>query len=446
MALLRSPVAGPHPGRLQPPLQRVGALLWWRFIDAATGLPTLAGSARRAGFPAIFLPVPFPVSYSVAFQRALRRAAASVPARIGGRWTADRVAIPGRSLEAVLKHHGIDPDTRKARLAKLPTLDLTFTDQVGRWEPSQDPGRPWLAKILCAVEPKTGKLLTVVTSPSPKTDRTDRMLARIRKMYDRERNQATYPEIGAGVMDALEDVGGVKLRPGLYSVPGQAGIDRADAALKYLRSIGSTRAGIMDLYDEPQEATAPEGLVQIALQEEIEALAAELEPAALEPMQTAALRTQWERIGALEERILANRLILGPASEELLRHLEPPRKRVRKIALGKKVELTRRRRPADVRNLKEALEALRLVAKRGDVAGFREARPLLVRAQPAALAGGFAPLLRRLRKLADATEHVHEGPLYQALEEAVGFVEGRARAAYPLDFGEPGPRGRSPGD
>lgn len=444
MAPLRSPVAAPHADRLQTPLQRVGALLWWRFIDAATPLPKLADAARGAGFPALFLPVPFPVSYSVAFQRALRRATASVPDTIGGQWTADRVSIHARSLDPVLKRHGIDAETRKALLAKLPTPDLIFTHQVNRWEPGGDPARPWLAKILCTLERKTGKLVTVVVSPSPKKDRTDRMVARIRTMYGQEGTLATYPEIGDGIMDALEDVGGVKLRPGLYSVPGQAGIERADAAVEYLRGIGGTRAGIMDLYDERKPAGAPEGLVQMALLEAIDALGEEIETAGLDAKQTGAIRTQWDRIGALEERIRANRQILGSAAGELLRRLEPPRKRLRGIALEKKIELTRRGRPADVKHLKTALEALRRVAKTGDRAGLQEARPLLVRAQAAALAGGFAPLLRRLRKLADATEHVHEGPLYRALGEAVGFVEERARAAYPEDFAEAEPGKESP--
>ena len=453
----RSPVAAPDGDRLQTPLQRVGALLWWRFLDAATALPTLAGSARGAGFPAIFLPVPFPVSRSVAFQRALRRATAKVPGTIGGQWTAEATLVRGREAEKALTELGLGAERLGIRSLKGATDDRLLLAQVMELDRA-NLKRPWATRIVCLLFLETGELslevIPFIATPATAAEvrraaadarRMARLTKAIRAKYDEERTLATYPEIGDGVMDALEDVGGVKLRPGLFSVPGQAGIERADAAVQYLRTIGGTRAGIMDLYDERKPSGAPEGLVQLALLEAVDALADEIERADLAAKQTGAIRTQWDRIGALEERIRANRQILGPAAGELIRRLERPRKRLRQAASERGIELTRRGRPSDVKHLEQALATLRRVAKTGDVTGLEEARPLLVRAQAAALAGGFAPLLRRLRKLADAAEHVHEGPLYRALGEAVGFVEERARAAYPEDFAEAAPGGGEPG-
>ena len=434
MALQRSPVAGPHPSGLPPPLQRVGALLWWRFIDAATALPTLAGSARSAGFPALFLPVPVPVSDSVAFQRALRRATASVPEKISGQWSADGVPLAGREPAEVLRELGVEPKGLGVRPGERAQGGGVAVAQVLELD-RESPERPWGTRIVCVLHLGTGKLRVRKVSAAG-TRRLGLMRKRIQDMYQEELTLATYPEIGDGVMEALEDVGGVKLRPGLFSVPGQAGIDRADAAVEYLRTIGSTRAGIMDLYDGPQATPAPESLVQLALHEAIEALADELEPATLEAMKTRALRTQWERIGALEERVETNRPILGPAAGELVQRLEPLRRRVGDVAQDKEVVLERPARPAAVRRLRKALDALRRAARARDRAALDRARRGLAGAQPAALAGGFAPLLRRLRKLADAADHVQDHALYPSLAEAVDFVEERARAVYPEPYDE----------
>lgn len=435
MALQRSPVAGPHPSGLPPPLQRVGALLWWRFIEAATAPSVLAGSARRAGFPALFLPVPFPVSDSVAFQRALRRATASVPEKIGGQWSADGVPLAGREPAEVLRELGVEPKGLGVRPGERARGGGVAVAQVLELD-RKSPERPWGSRIVCVLDLGTGKLRLRNVSAAAGTRRLGLMRKRIRDMYQEELTLATYPEIGDGVMEALEDVGGVKLRPGLYSVPGQAGIDRADAAVEYLRTIGSTRAGIMDLYDGPQAAPAPESLVQLALHEAIEALADELDPATLEAMKTRALRTQWERIEGLEERVETNRPILGPAAGELVQRLEPLRRRVGDVALDKKIVLERPARPAAVRRLRKALDALRRAARARDRAALDRARRGLAGAQPAALAGGFAPLLRRLRKLADAADRVQDQALYPSLAEAVDFVEERARAVYSGPYDE----------
>lgn len=436
MTLVRTPVAGPHSGEPPSALHRVGALLWWRFFGAATPLLALAKSAREVGFPALFLPVPFPVTHSVAFSRALRRATTGVPNRIGGRWNDDRVFVGG-NLEKVLKDYGVESTTRKTWCRKRSSDDGLVLAQVEKFEPGATPRRPWLTKMVCALEPQSGQLHLAVTSTTPKIDGSNLMAARLRKMYDLELTRSTYPEIGDGVMAALADVGGVKLRPGLWSVPGEAGIGRADSALRYLRGVGSSKVGMMDLYDALDTYGDLEGLVQIALLEEIESLDEILDEAGLKAKGTGALRTAWDRIAETGARIEANRVVLGPAAEALLERLSPLRSRVSEVARRKQVELARRAGNADVRQLQAALETLRQVAREGDRGKLADLRPLLSKARAAALAGGFALLLDRLRKLADAAEHVHQGDLYRALLEAVDFVEKRARDAYPVDYAEP---------
>jgi len=122
---------------------------------------------------------------------------------------------------------------------------------------------------------------------------------------------------------------------------------------------------------------------------------------------------------------------LGPAAEELREQLHPLKLRVEEAARNreKRVELAQYAGKADVQHLREALSALRAAAQKGSSEMLRDARTLLTRARTAARAGGFISLLDRLQKLVDAAEHVHEGPVYDALEEAVGFVEERARKA-----------------
>jgi len=454
MKAVSSLVAGPHPAKPGATLHRVGSLLWWRFVDSATPFPDLAKQAHKAGFPALFLPVPFPVSNGVAFQRALRRATSSVPDDIGGRWTHDRV--PTSNVKPLLKKHGVDPATWEAwfavdgwvsrldlqrfpkelgidadRWKKLLEMPPDGVEQVERFDPTSSAARPWLGKLLCAVEPVSGLLVFLVTSTSPSTDGTLEMIERIRTMYDEERTLATYPEIGDGVVAALEDVGGVKLRPGLWALPGDRGVERADTTLEYLRQIGSSKAGMMDLYRQKADDPGVEGLIQIALAEEIDSLARKLQEDRLAEMQTGALRTAWNQVAQTESRIEVNRTVLGPAADELHQQMHPLKLRVEEAARNreKTVELAKYASKADVRHLREALSALRAAAQKGSSEMLRNARPLLTRARAAARAGGFISLLDRLQKLVDAAEHVHEGPVYDALEEAVGFVEERARKA-----------------
>jgi len=382
------------------------------------------------GFPALFLPVPFPISHSVVFSRALRRATTNVPNRIGGRWNDDRVPVDG-GLEKVLKDYGVNSTTRKVWCRRGSPEDGLVLAQVERFEPGATPRRPWLTKMVCALELQSGQLHVAVTSTKPKDDGSNRMAARLGEMYDEERTLSTYPEIGDGVMAALADVGGVKLRPGLWSVPGEAGIGRADATLAYLRGIGSSKSGMMDLYDELDTHGDLEGLVQIALLEEIESLDQDLDVGSLAAKKTGALRTAWNRIAETAARIEANRMVLGPTAGELLKRLSPLRERVSEAARRENVELERRAGKAAVRHLQRALESLRQAAQDGDRKKISDLRPFLSKARTAALAGGFAPLLDRLRRLADAAAHVHQRDLYRALLEAVDFIEERVLDAYP---------------
>jgi len=506
MTLPRSPIAGPHFSEKKMKamkdkliLQRIGALLWWRFEDAATDPTTLAKLAHAVGYPSIFLPVPFPVSNKVAFHRALRRATSGVPDDIGGRWNHNRIpvnadtsqllkdsgiaaptwrvwitasdripestmakALRGSGVEAkertswfvmddrvstsslmqflekrelatdlarFLGELGLEPETWRKQLEKA----ISDLQQVQRFAPGKTPRRPWLGKLLCAVEPSSGILLFVLVSDSPASDGSYQMVDRIRAMYDEERTLSTNPEIGDGVMAALEDARGVKLRPGLWAVPGNDGIARSDVALEYLRGIGSTKAGVMDLYDDADAYREIEGLVQIALLDAIEDFDEKLGQAALEAMQTGALRTAWSELTEMKARIEGNRVVLGAATDQLLERLEPLRQRVRDTAGRKKVALEQTAGETEVHHLLDALEKLRQAAHRGDRAALAAALPLLRGDQPAARAGGFAALLRRLRKLAEEAEHIHNGALFSALEEAVDFVEERVRKAYPAN-------------
>lgn len=440
----------------RPELRLVGNLLWWRFWDTATDLADLARVALEVNYPTLFLPVPHPISSSVALWRALQRATANVPAG-HGRWRADSVGVEGlmrrQSPEAFrVWSRSYDP---------RPLLGVVL-----RWEPDREPlERPWhvhlwvglrcdagaehlplydrlrifmevyLGAVRLEVE-VTDSVVKIVADlkamdqevmnirAQHKTDlqkslpeeeerrlvealRLDLWMGeRIYSRLDEELYAATAPEIGDGVMAALEDVGGVKLRPGLFTVPGQAGIARAEATEKYLRQVGRTEAGRFDLYAPAAERAGTAGLVLSELKAEVRALHAEASRLDPQTIGTRALRTRWLALDGLESRLRSNEPFLGKAVAGLLDLLEEARRELRRKAESR--ELALEPGATAVAGLRTALETLHDVARDQDWAELHRGEDLLKPHQETARRLGVGDLLRRLRKLTAATLHVRE--------------------------------------
>lgn len=237
---------------------------------------------------------------------------------------------------------------------------------------------------------------------------------RLYSRLDEELYLATAPEIGDGVMAALEDVGGVKLRPGLFTVPGRAGIARAEATEKYLRRVGRTEAGRFDLYAPAAERTGTAGLVLSELEAEVRALHEEVASLNLRTTGIRALRTRWLALDGLEQRLQRNEPFLGEAVTGLRNLLEEARRELRQKAERK--ELAPEPGATAIADLRMALETLHDAARAQDRAELHGTEELLKPHQETARRLGVGDLLRRLRKLVAATLHAR-GETFRGGEE-----------------------------
>jgi hypothetical protein len=480
-----------HGGNPTPPTERVGGLIWWIFHNSDSEPEALVQHARTAGFPAIFLPLPHPVGPEVAFQRGLDRATAMTPGE-SRLWRADRVLRPTRlshrrpaggqatakkqpdprdRLTHLQRGYGEVPDRiEQAILDHSPELAVAV---VQSWEPV------WRIYLWCAMRcdeaarrlPLSEVLITVpaVTGP-PARSRAEGMQERMRDRVARVLDHATAPEIGEGVVDALEEVGGVKLRPGLFSLPGEAGLRRGEAVLRYLASVGDTQAGMYDLYEGARGGAKP-GLVLSVLRDEMTALDAKVRELDVREVGVGALRTLWFETREFAERLSLNEALLGEHLSGLKANLEATQRLLarkaaeKKTARDKPVPLEPSPTSGERERLAEALRRLALAAQgtHPDVTALGEANDMLGKAQGAVRERRLRLLVRRLRRLVEATCHALEVPagaaggrprrrgqparpgeratLFQgAVTEAIAHVEERLVAQNLLD-GHPGAAG-----
>lgn len=397
-----------------------GCLIWWTFRDTASSPEKLAGCALEVGFPPIFLPVPFPIDPGMAFQRALQHTTARVPKKIGGSWRADRmkrlpnVRVPVRKWAS-----------------SLGSIDGLEFGVLESWAP-RPTGRLWLERMWIGLDPSK-RVLHPFPAPGTPHKGVRAMTARAKSMFEKELRCATAPEIGDGVVRALEDAGGVKLRAGLWSVPGEHGIKLAKSVRDYLSNVGNSDAGMLILPKSTRSVqSGAESLVEMGLLEEVEGLADEIHATNLGTIGTGALRTLWDRVAIMREKLQANEELIGRAVNNLRAKLEPARVSLRKAAGGRKVTLNRTAGPAAIRHLHDGISTLRNSARKRDLEGLRQAEYLLVGGQAAARAAGVAPLLGRLRKLTQAAIRIKRKGFFEALEHAAVYVDKQVRIIYPV--------------
>jgi hypothetical protein len=372
------------------------------------------------GFPPIFLPVPFPIEPKDAFWRALQRTTVKVPENIKGDWRADREPRLPNMFGPVRKWAN-----------KLGRIDGLEFGVLETWTPRPTGRRPWLVRVWVALDPEKRKLHLLPAPGAPRKGAKE-MMFRLKSMFEKELRSATAPEIADGVVKALEHAGGVKLRAGLWSVPGQDGIKLAKSVRDYLSNVGNSDAGMLILLKSTRSVKSDAGsLVEMGLLEEVEELVGEIHDTNLKTIGIGALRTLWDRVEIMFEKLRANEDLIGRAVNRLRAKLEPARKSLRYAAGARNVTLSRRAGPAAIRYLQDGLSALRNSASKGDVKGLEQADYLLVRGQAAARSAGIALLLRRLRKLIKAAIHVKKKVLFEALERAATYVESQGRIPLP---------------
>jgi hypothetical protein len=268
------------------------------------------------------------------------------------------------------------------------------------------------------------------------------MGAHLYTVLDRQRTRATSPEIGDGVNEALEDVAGIKLMPGLFVVPGDPGIERSEALLAYLEAVPHCDCGMFNLY-ATEGAPQLAGLMQPALENDIERLERELRGLYAKNAGARALRSSWLRIAAQRWRLRQSRELLGPVTDrlegrlkELAGNLE---ERAGDVELAAQPARAAGKKPPGLQKVFEAIEAF----ARGE--RVEKESPLVTKA----LARSMGPLQslrckmlqRRLRKLVLATIHVsrdrshgndadaraHIERLRPVLADAAGYLEEQCR-------------------
>jgi hypothetical protein len=389
-------------------------LIWWTFRDTASPPKELAKYALKVGFPPIFLPVPFPIAPRLAFWRALQRTTAGVATKTGGSWRADRMKRLPNVGGPVWKW--------AKRLGRIDGLEFGVLES---WSPRST--GPWRVRIWIALDPSDPVLHTFAAPGAPRNGVRE-MKARAQSMFDKELRCATAPEIGDGVVRALEDAGGVKLRAGLWSVPGEQGIKLAKSVRNYLSKVGKSDAGMLILLKSTRSVrSGAESLVEMGLLEEVEDLADEIHATNLKTIGTGALRTLWDRVVIMNSKLQANEELIGRrAVSKLQAKLKPAQRSLVKAARDKKVALNRTAGPAAIDDLRNGISAVRDSARKGDIEGLEQAENLLVRGQAAAWTAGIPHLVGRLRKLAKAAIHVKKKVYFEALERAATYVEKQA--------------------
>ena len=409
---------------------RVGAFVWWRFQESYADFTTLAEAAEKAGLPPLFAPLPHPVSPSVAFNR-MTRAAERV---IGGKYWNGVVVHQTSPLKSKI------PKPVREWCKELRPRPLVAAIQT--WEPEETTriGRPlrrpfhvhlW---VCLRQDPESRYLPTMevscffmtVETPNKEKDITDHVVAAagspkaLRRMppairdnvemgqhlftvLDRQRTQATSPEISDGVNEALEDVAGVKLKPGLFAVPGNTGVRRGKALLSYLTKVPGCAGGMFDFNTEA-EAQQLGSLIQPVLEGDVARLEQEINDLAGSEVGAAALRTLWQQLAHQRWRIERNAPLLGRAARELEGRLETAGQTLKQKA--GKVVLDPEPPETAAKRLSKAFRDIRAFAKGGKVEELAAVPQALGRATRDLRSLRYKSLLRRMRKLVEATVHV----------------------------------------
>lgn len=384
-----------------PDDQGVGALFWWRLIESATPHVTLAQVALNVAFPTLFLPAP--VGRVVAFRRCLERSTSSVPNKIGGRWLAEvPPAVAARPLIGYLM----------------------------KWNPTRAIERPFEVMFDCALDrsqdaelKKDGQVLDIRRRQKGVSSK---MEERVRQLFLHERTHATAPEINDCLSDTFTEVMGLKLRPGLFLLPGQSGINLARATVEVVRAVGASKAGmfVLDAFRDDLKSIA--GDVAENLNIEVEDLHAEiievLQTCGGKPAGTGALRTRWEKLGTVILRVRAFGRILGKVEQELQAKVAELRSLLEEEAERRGVSLERRATANQVKSLHDVLQMVCTAATNRDRDRLAAASGELRKGQPAARAGLIAHLYSRLRSLTIAAVQVDEEILYEALAQAAEQV------------------------
>jgi len=395
---------------------RAGGLLWWTFRNAATRPDKLAQTAIESGLPPIFLPVPFPIDPRVALQRALQRATVKVPSNIGGTWRADPLTeLP--NVNGPLRQW----------TSKLNGTDGFRFGIVQSWHPRAGNG-PWVVRLWIMLDPST-KELHMLPAPGTPSRGVDAMMRRVKRMFREELQSAGAPEIGDGVLEALKHARGVKLRAGLWALPGEPGIKLVQSLKKYLDNIGHTSAGTLILPQSKRSNESDAGsLVEMGLRERAEDLIAEIRNTDLKNIGTGKLRTLWDRLQFMHARFEANEELIGRRAANSLRaRMKPSERSLRQAARAKKVTLDRTAGRSTIDYLRSGIHAVYNSARKGDVAGLATAERLLVRGQTAAWPLGIPYLVARLRKLTRGAIEVNKKTYFDALQRAATYVEKQAR-------------------
>ncbi len=455
------PFAIPHTAlERMPDAVRVGGLVWWSFHNGAADVTELADGAMAAQLPTLFLPLPHPVSQSVAFHRMIR--------------AADRMIDDQRWHGNAIDKHQIDKHQ-----VEIPEPVATWRPDAlfgiaQLWQPEQlerlrvrlwiafDPRAPELPTtdvVRFFMESKTGdepRWIDITDHAVEKAEKVAANLIMAQQLYEvlnRERILATSAEIGDGINEALTEVGGVKLHPCLYVMPGEAGVVREEAVLGYLDAVADTDTGNLDLFQR-KTASQLAGLIRPTLEAEIERLQVKIDK--LGDVGVGALRSRWLELEDQRRRLDLNAELLGAAAGELTELLNKARQtllakaRAKGLRLGKEVDLAAKPGAAVQAHLRKGFDTICEGSEPGDVNDRREywkqvksqlaaADKELSRGQSAARCAGCGLLIRRLRKLLAATLHAFDDRahgdvetageramiLHRALVSGVGYIRGR---------------------
>ena len=214
------------------------------------------------------------------------------------------------------------------------------------------------------------------------------MEQRVQEYFQQQISFATAPEIGAGLVAALDDSNGVRWRTGVWFVPGDSGTRLVDAGALYVRQIGSSKAGSLRLYDEilkePEETSGAREDLRARVERYFEKVLDAMHGSA----GTRALRNLWDKAYELERLLEANATILTEKEENLSSWIDKAREELRSRAadLGVEVDRSGSATVEEHAKLVQALDALRAAAEQRRPEALKQALEDVSRYRKAALA------------------------------------------------------------
>lgn len=372
----------------------LGTLLWWELADTDTPHQVLADTAAECGYPAIHLPVP--VSREIAFSRAIVQGCVNLP-KNHGKWRVDLL----KSKPTILKTDG-EAEAKSSGLLQ-------------RWLPTdQDDKTPWRGQAFLTL-PAVGDGLVfsplVPYGPDGDKDPLVAVSLRIHNQFERQRKFATADEIRASVQTAMSRVYAIKVRPGLYFVSTQEGVDLARGAAMWLRCAGNTRAGAIDLLPNSLNQSEAQVYVRNGLKDELHDALRDVDMAVNDLKQGASLRDRLFTLSALRKKIETHAAFLGETAVALQAQIQEAGNLLDAAAKVRDVALEPEIKKGTIAALSRALNAIRDAAATRDVDKLQKATTELRKRQGMANQSAFGDLWSRLRKLSD-----------YALEDDNGFA------------------------